>query len=180
MRTDARTIGEQTAARAIRAGLTFLATRLLHPGLVAALAFGLVAIGHAQSQGVGQNGTTGGAGSQGGVGAIGGSHGFGHPGAGPFSNGDDDVDPVMAERRMRALNTERQKQMVSDTNKLLKLAKELNEEVATTNSASFTPDQLRKIGEIEKLARNVRERMAAAAGEAPSLLPPPTVIYPVH
>jgi hypothetical protein len=163
----------------MHAGLTRLATLALHAGLVAALAFGLTAIGHSQSQS-GSNGGAGGTGSQGGVGTMGGGHGFGHPGAGPFSNGDDDVDPVMAERRMRALNTERQKQMVSDTNKLLKLAKELNEEVATTNSASFTPDQLRKIGEIEKLARNVRERMAAAAGEAPSLLPPPTVIYPVH
>ena len=42
----------------------------------------------------------------------------------------DDYDPVMMERRMRALNIERQKQMVADANKLLKLARELNDEVA--------------------------------------------------
>ena len=64
---------------------------------------------------------------------------------------------------MRALNVERQKQMVADTNKLLKLAKELNDEVAAANTGSFTPDQLRKIGEIEKLAHSVRERMAAGS-----------------
>ncbi len=61
---------------------------------------------------------------------------------------------------MPALNVERQKQMVSDANKLLKLARELNDEVATANTGTFTPDQLHKIAEIEKLARSVRERMA--------------------
>ena len=97
---------------------------------------------------------------------------------GGFSD-NEDVDPVMMERRMRALNMERQKQMVSDTNKLLKLAKELNDEVATSNVGSFTPDQLRKIAEIEKLARNVKDRMTAGIGQVPTNLPPPPgLIYP--
>ena len=39
---------------------------------------------------------------------------------------------------MRALNTERQKQMVSDTDKLLKLARELNDEVAKANTGTLT------------------------------------------
>jgi hypothetical protein len=38
-----------------------------------------------------------------------------------------DFDPTMMERRIRALNNERQKDMVSDTDKLLKLAQELND-----------------------------------------------------
>ena len=49
------------------------------------------------------------------------------------------------ERRLSALNIERQKQMVADTNKLLKLAKELNDEVAVQMPATLTPEQLRKV-----------------------------------
>jgi hypothetical protein len=106
--------------------------------------------------------------------------GFGRQNMGTLPNDTDNFDPMMAERRMRALNIERQKQMVSDAAKLLKLAQELNSEVASANSGEFTPDQLRKIGEIEKLARNVRERMAAAVGDAPTIMPPPTLVYPNH
>jgi hypothetical protein len=85
----------------------------------------------------------------------------------------DDTDPVMAERRMRALNVQRQKQIVSDADKLLKLARELNEELAAQNTGTFTPDELHKIAEIEKLARNVRQRMTDGASEPQSTLPPP-------
>jgi hypothetical protein len=105
--------------------------------------------------------------------------GFGHTNMGPDDY--DQNDPAILDRRLRALNAERQKQMVADTNKLLKLARELNDEVASTSEESFTPDQLHKIAEIEKLARSVRERMTTAVGEAPSLVsPPPTVGYPIH
>jgi hypothetical protein len=97
----------------------------------------------------------------------------------PLAN-DDNFDPVMAERRLRALNAERQKQLVADTNKLLKLARELDEQVAATSSNSFTAEQLRKIGEIEKLAQSVRERMTTGVGEGPNMLPAPTLAYPVR
>ena len=83
-----------------------------------------------------------------------------------------DFDSVMAERRIRALNMERQKRMVADANKLLNLAKELNDEVAAANSGSLTSSQLHKIGEIEKLARSVKERMTAGVVDAPSIPPP--------
>ena len=89
-------------------------------------------------------------------------------------------DPAMAERRLQALNVERQKRMVADASKLLALAKELNDEVAASNPGSFTVAQLRKIGEIEKLARSVRERMTARAAEMPSFSSPPTLVDPVH
>jgi hypothetical protein len=84
-----------------------------------------------------------------------------------------DMDPVMAERRIRALNIERQKRMVADANKLLVLAKQLNDEVTTTRSESLSADQLHKIAEIEKLARNVKERMTAGVVEAGPSFPPP-------
>ncbi len=91
-----------------------------------------------------------------------------------------DYDPIMAEKRLRALNIERQKQMVADANKLLKLAKELNDEVAASNSGTLTPEQLHKIAEIEKLARNVKERMTAAAMQLQPALTPPSFVYPVQ
>ncbi|MGH9607139.1 MAG: hypothetical protein ACRD3N_15735 [Terracidiphilus sp.] len=72
----------------------------------------------------------------------------------------DSADSVFQLRRMRALNTERQKEMVSDTDKLLKLIAELNTEVSQTKSDSFTPDQLRELARIEKLARSVKEKMS--------------------
>lgn len=90
------------------------------------------------------------------------------------------LDPVMAERRLRALNIERQKQMVSDANKLLKLAKELNDEVAGAHADALTPAQLHKIAEIEKLARNVKERMASAVGPPSGFEMPVMPSYPTH
>jgi hypothetical protein len=163
--TIARTVDERRVTR-----LVFRAVLVTAFALVAGML-------PARSQSS-NNGGISGSGSQSGMSGV--RPGFGRQGAGPLSNDDDDVDPVISERRMKALNVERQKQMVADANKLLKLAKELNEEVASTNTGAFTPDQLRKIGEIEKLARNVKERMTAASGSGPGLLAPPTLVYPVH
>jgi hypothetical protein len=69
-------------------------------------------------------------------------------------------DTVAEARRLRQLNEARQKSMVADANKLLKLAAELNAEMAASNADTVTPAQLRKVAEIERLARNVREKMA--------------------
>jgi hypothetical protein len=94
----------------------------------------------------------------------------------PSASGD--YDPTMMERRLNALNRERQKEMISDTNKLLKLAMELNDEIAANNTGSLTLDQLRKMAQIEKLARNVKEKMAEGVGqigpspETPITIPP--------
>jgi hypothetical protein len=90
----------------------------------------------------------------------------------------DNYDPTMMERRLNALNRERQKEMISDTNKLLKLTMELNDEIAANNTGTLTWDQLHKMAEIEKLARNVKEKMADGVGqmgptpEAPIAMPP--------
>jgi hypothetical protein len=74
------------------------------------------------------------------------------------------IDPTEMQRRLNALNTERYKQMISDTNKLLKLAKELNDAVAVNAYDSLNPDQLRKVAQIEKLARSVKEAMSEGVG----------------
>lgn len=80
--------------------------------------------------------------------------------------------PVEEAKRLRALNALRQKSLVEDTNKLLKLAAELNAEVSSEHPDALTPEQLRKLAEIEKLARGVREKMSAPVWGVP-VYPPP-------
>ena len=85
--------------------------------------------------------------------------------------------PIQNERLLRALNADRQKSLVSDTNKLLRLVNELNAEIARTNPNALTEAQLRKVAEIEKLAHNVKDKMSTSVGGTPAFLPP---LQPVH
>ena len=78
-------------------------------------------------------------------------------------------DPVLAARQMRALNADRQKSLVADTEKLLKLAQDLNSEIETSNQDVLTQVQLRKIADIEKLARNVKQKMSISFAGGPPL-----------
>ena len=82
-------------------------------------------------------------------------------------------DQIDAARRARALNDMRQKELISDTNKLLKLANELDAEIQKANADSLTPDQLHKLAIIEKLARNVKEHMSTPVANMPAYRPPP-------
>ncbi len=84
------------------------------------------------------------------------------------------------QRRLRALNMERQKEMVADAGKLLRLARELNSEVAAQKSDALTSDQLHKVAEIEKLARSVKERMTSGVGQPQPLMMAPMVAFPVN
>jgi len=88
---------------------------------------------------------------------------------------DDGREPneIDAARRFRALNDMRQKALVSDTNKLLKLANELEVEIHQANADSLTPDQLHKLATIEKLARSVKEKMSTPVANIPGFQPPP-------
>lgn len=87
-------------------------------------------------------------------------------------SGSGGFDSVNAERRMKMLNDERRKNIVSYSDKLFKLATELNNEIAHSNSGSLTPEQLRKIAEIEKLAHNVRDKMTM------TISPPSSSYFP--
>ncbi|MFZ0302507.1 MAG: hypothetical protein WAL75_07475 [Terracidiphilus sp.] len=91
---------------------------------------------------------------------------LGNPGSGGF-------DSIIAERRMKMLNNERHKSLLSDSDKLFKLATELDNEIAKSNLGLLTPDQLRKVAEIEKLAHNVRDKMTQ------TLPPPSTNFFPI-
>ncbi len=75
---------------------------------------------------------------------------------GPF-----DQQPISpeAQRRMNMINNARQKSLVADSDKLLALATELSREIAKSNSGELSPEQIRKVAAIEKLAHNVRDKM---------------------
>ena len=92
----------------------------------------------------------------------------------PDTNSQFGGDPGTDPKRMRALNAERQKELVSETEKLLQLARELNTEVSDANAGAMTDAQLRKVAEIAKLARSVKEKMSFSVGGYPSLKSPPT------
>jgi len=63
-----------------------------------------------------------------------------------------------------AANTERKKQIANDSEKLLKLATDLKEEVDKTNKDTLSLNVIRKAEAIEKLAHDVKEKMKLTAG----------------
>lgn len=80
-----------------------------------------------------------------------------------------DQDAGFAQRRLRALNEARQKDLVADTGKLVKLAQGLDADVRSSDTPALTPAQNEKLAEIEKLARRVRQKMTESVAEGPSL-----------
>lgn len=59
-------------------------------------------------------------------------------------------------------NAARQKEMVSDAEKLVQLAGELNAEVRAAANSPLSAEQLSKIGRIQKLAHSVKDKMQFA------------------
>jgi hypothetical protein len=94
---------------------------------------------------------------------------------GDISNGN--PNQIQNERLLRTLNADRQKSLVSDANKLLRLANELNAEVGRTSPEEFTPSQLHKLAEIEKLAHSVKDKMSTSVRGTPAFQPP---FQPIH
>ena len=86
---------------------------------------------------------------------------------------DDNESSPDEERRLRALNAERQKSLVADTNKLLKLAHELNDEIASSQSESPSQAEFTKVAEIEKLAHRVKDKMSTSVRGTTDLQPFP-------
>jgi hypothetical protein len=71
-------------------------------------------------------------------------------------------DPLMSRSREKqeiARNTDRQKKLTEDTEKLLALATELKEQVGKTDKNVLSVDVIKKADEIEKLAKSVKDRM---------------------
>ena len=65
----------------------------------------------------------------------------------------------MEARRVKMQNDERHKRLVTDTEKLLALSNELKQDVDKSTKNELSLDVIRKAAEIEKLARDVKERM---------------------
>ena len=82
----------------------------------------------------------------------------GRPGAEVPSLGPS-MSPEMQAQQARSRNSERQKKLMEDTNKLLELATQLKQDVDKTNKDVLSVDVIKKADEIEKLAHSVKERM---------------------
>jgi len=63
-----------------------------------------------------------------------------------------------------AANAERRRQISQESEKLLKLAAELNFDVTEKISGPLPPNLIRKIDELEKLAHIVKEKMKLSVG----------------
>jgi hypothetical protein len=74
-----------------------------------------------------------------------------------------DPDPIMnphrEEQQAQLRNTDRQKRLVADTDKLLALATDLKQQVDKSTKDTLSVDVIKKAEEIEKLAHSVKERM---------------------
>lgn len=78
----------------------------------------------------------------------------------PRRNRDEDAERMEKEQQKR-LNVDRQKALQKDTDHLLQLATELKQYVDRTNENILSVDVIRKAQEVEKLAKDIREKMKA-------------------
>jgi len=69
------------------------------------------------------------------------------------------LNPQLEQEQARLRNTDRQKQLVTDTQKLLALANQLKTDVDKSNKDMLSIDVIKKAEEIEKLAHAVKEKM---------------------
>ncbi len=83
-------------------------------------------------------------------------------GAGGSLHGAQDQDPMphhVEEHMVERRNSDRQKALVADTEKLLALAQQLKLDVDKSNKDMLSVDVVRRAEQIEKLARSVKEKM---------------------
>jgi hypothetical protein len=81
----------------------------------------------------------------------------------PPINGHNDVpDPLgprLQEQQAKSRNSDRQRRLVEDTDRLLSLAADLKQQMGVTGKDAMSADMVKKAEEIEKLAKSVKERM---------------------
>lgn len=65
----------------------------------------------------------------------------------------------MEEQQAQARNSDRQRRLQMDTEKLLALATELKQQVDKTDKNTLSLEVIKKADEIEKLAKSVKDRM---------------------
>jgi len=69
------------------------------------------------------------------------------------------VDDSAELRQAKLLRVQRQKQLISDSDKLLKLATDLKQQIDNTPAETLPADSVKKAAEIEKLAHSLRQRL---------------------
>ena len=85
----------------------------------------------------------------------------------PDNNQIDEInDHGVRNQRFEAANSERKRQIADESAKLLKLAEDLKSEVDKTGNDTLSLGVIRKANEIEKLARDVKEKMKLTVGPA--------------
>jgi len=70
-----------------------------------------------------------------------------------------DIPPEMQREMAKRLNKERQASLKKDTDRLFQLATELKQSVDKSNENVMSIDVIRKAEEIEKLAKQVKDKM---------------------
>ena len=81
------------------------------------------------------------------------------PGLGTNPADPDPMESHRAEQQDKLRNSDRQKRLVADTEKLLALATDLKAQVDKSTKDTLSVDVIKKADEIEKLAHSVKERM---------------------
>jgi hypothetical protein len=84
----------------------------------------------------------------------------------------------MQQRQIKAMNLQRQQDIRKDTDRLLQLATELKAAVDKSNENTLSLDVVRKAEEVEKLAKQVKEKMKEGVGPTPHMQPPPPPRFP--
>ena len=69
------------------------------------------------------------------------------------------LDQQLEQDQAKIRNLERQKQLISDTQKLLALANQLKVAVDKSSKDTLSVDVIKKADEIEKLAHQVKQKM---------------------
>ncbi len=77
----------------------------------------------------------------------------------PDAREPNEIEQKMEHDREKKLNQERQAELKRDTDKLFQLATQLRQAVAKSNENTLSLEVIKKAGEIEKLAKSVREKM---------------------
>ncbi|HET9181259.1 MAG TPA: hypothetical protein VFP59_03925 [Candidatus Angelobacter sp.] len=87
--------------------------------------------------------------------------------------------PQREKEMLKAANKKREEDIRKDTDKLFQLASELKAAVDKTNENVLSLDVIRKADEVEKLAKQVKEKMKQNIGPNPRLEPLPMPVGPV-
>ena len=75
------------------------------------------------------------------------------------ASGEMNIPPEMQREMTKRMNKDRQESLKKDTDRLFQLATELKQSVDKSNENVMSLDVIRKAEEIEKLAKQVKEKM---------------------